>query len=208
MRQGISTGTHSRSLLKSMQQEKLFSEIYSIDAATNCYMIEIGLDQYADIFSEWDPAPFKRRSLDPDLELYLEGSSEEIPAQYPVELCFTLPLGTRNEHLEAESRQGLHNSFAFKQYLLSKQLKRTNVQILRFVAIGFIFLGVATSFSQKVEAVVLLSTFVEGLFIIGWVFLWEAVSLFLFTNRELHQQCRTYHRLQNAPIIFRESEHD
>lgn len=51
-------------------------------------MIEIVMDQDGDIFSEWNPTPFKCRDLDPDLKLYLEGSSEEIPSRYPVELCF------------------------------------------------------------------------------------------------------------------------
>lgn len=109
-----------------MKNDKLFSEIYSIDAATDCYMIEIGLDQYAAIFSAWDPAPFKRR----------------------YHLVFTL-----------------------------KQI----------------------SFRDTERS---------GLAITGWVFLWEAVSLFAFTNRELYQRYRTYKRLHNAPVIFREFDND
>ena len=33
-----------------------FSEIYKIDESTDRYMIEIALDQYTDIFNEWDPS--------------------------------------------------------------------------------------------------------------------------------------------------------
>lgn len=188
-----------------MEEDKLFSEIYKIDAATNCYMIEVGLSQYSDIFSDWDPAPFKRRSVDGDLELYLEGSSDEIPFRYPVELYFTIPANSYNEQVEEESRKGLSNSFAFKRYLLKKDLKKTNTQIFRFVLIGFIFLWAAATFAGRVpEGVLLLSTLIEGLAISGWVFLWEAVSLFFFTNRELYHRYRTYKRLQNAPVFFQE----
>lgn len=43
-----------------MKKDTLFSEVYALDKSINRYMIEIALDQYEDIFNEWDPAPFKR----------------------------------------------------------------------------------------------------------------------------------------------------
>lgn len=189
-----------------MKKDKLFGEIYNIDSSTNCYMIEIGLDQYADVFNEWDPAPFKRRGIDPDLELYLEESCDEIPFHYPIELCFTVPVGMRDDLIEEEALKGLKNSFLFKLYLLRKEIKQTNTQMIRFVAIGFVFLWIAAIFSEQASEVMVLSILVEGLFISGWVFLWEAVSLFVFTNRELYRRYQTYKRLQNSPVIFRETE--
>lgn len=190
-----------------IKPDKLFSEIYAIDAATNYYMIEVGLNQYADIFSAWDSAPFKRRELDPDLKLYLEGSSDEIPFRYPVELYFLMPAGNRDLVIEEETRKGLKNSFAFKLYLLRKELKKTNIQMLRFVLIGLLFLWLAASFSGRVQQVAVVPTLIEGLSIAGWVFLWEAVSLLSFTNRELYHLYKTYKRLQSTPVIFREAEH-
>lgn len=184
--------------------DRLFSEIYKIDESTNLYMIEIALDQYGDIFNAWDPAPFKRREIDPDLKLYLEGSSDEIPFQYPIELSFTLPQGKRNERMEEEARQGLKNSFIFKRYFLNKELKKTNSQTVMCIFLGFGFLWIGTIFSDRFEAKLLLSLLAEGLFIGGWVFLLEAVSLFFFTNRDLYHRYRTYKRLQNAPVFFRE----
>ena len=51
--------------------------------------------------------PFKLRDIDPDLELYLEGSSDDIPFKYPVALSFTIPKGSRNENIEEQARNGL-----------------------------------------------------------------------------------------------------
>jgi hypothetical protein len=76
--------------------------------------------------------------------------------------------------------------------------------MMRFLLIGFIFLSVATFFSAQTEAAVLLSVLIESVFIAGWVFLWEAVSLFFFTNGGLYQRYRIYKRWQNAPVFFRE----
>lgn len=193
-------------LHKPMKKTNLFREIYTLDQDTNRYMIEIALDQYADIFDEWDPAPFKRRSIDPDLELYLEGSSEEIPLRYPVELCFMLPAERRDEKLEEETRHGLKNSFAFRRYLLEREQRKTIAQIMRCIILGFAFLWFGSVFSARHAGQELLSLLAEALYIGGWVFLWEAVSLFFFTERELYYRYRSYKRWQNALVIFREME--
>lgn len=159
-------------------KDPLFSQVYALNPSTNSYIIEIALDRYTDIFDEWDPAPFKRRSIDPDLELYLEVSSEEIPLRYPVELCFKVLNGNRDEKMEGEAKNGLSNSFVFKMYLLKKDLKKSNVQILRWIIYGFVFLWVGTAFPDQWTSKRLLSLLAEALVIGGWVFLWEAVSLF------------------------------
>lgn len=186
-----------------MQQDRLFAEIYAIDPDTHRYMIEIALDQYADVFNEWDPAPFKRRSLDPDLELYLEGSSEEIALKHPIELYFTIPAEIQDEKVEQETRDGLKNSFAFKLYLLRRELKKINAHMINNIVLGFLFLWVGALFSRQFAAG-FLSLLAEALFIGGWVFLWEAVSIFFFTNREIYHRYRIYQRLHHAPILFQE----
>jgi hypothetical protein len=194
--------------LENMKRKKsLFSEIYKLDHQTGCYMIEIALDQYADIFNEWDPAPFKRRDIDPDLQLYLEESSNEIPFRRPIELCFTVPEAVLDDKTEQEARDGLKNSFGFKIYFLKKDIQKLNARMLRFVVIGFAFLWIGTIFSLRYkEEQIIPYTLIQGLFISGWVFLWEAVSLIFFTNRDLYHRYRTYKRLQDAPILFKPSE--
>lgn len=184
------------------KKDRPFNEIYNIDAATNLYMVEIALDQYADIFNQWDPTPFKRREIDPDLQLYLEGSSDEIPSKYPIELCFIVPPDKKDQSMEEEIRQGLRNSFIFKLYLIKKQLKKNNTQAFACIILGFGFLWIATLLSRRFEPLVLPTLLTDGLIIGGWVFLWEAVSLFFFTNRELYERYSTYKRLQTAPVIF------
>lgn len=189
-------------MLSRRQGRQLFNEIYKLDAASNLYMIEVALDQYADIFNEWDPAPFKRRELDSELRIYLEESSEEIPNKYGIELCFTVPAAVRDQAIEADLRNGIENSFAYKIYFLAKELRKTNVKMVRFVLVGFAFLWLAEISSQRVAPSEWPSILVEGLAISGWVFIWEAVYLFFFTNNESYQRYRTYRRLQHAPVIF------
>ncbi|PSN12419.1 hypothetical protein C7293_20200 [filamentous cyanobacterium CCT1] len=183
---------------------ELFDQIYAIDTVNNAYMIEVALDHYTDIFSEWDPAPFKRRELDPDLQLYLESSADEIPAKYTIEVCFTLPPGTRNEALEADVRAGLKNSVDFKLYLFKKEIRLINTRTARYVIAGLGTLLVAR-LAEPLDINIFTSVLTEGLFIGGWVFLWEAVSLFFFSNRDLYNRYRTYKRLRGSEVIFSEA---
>jgi hypothetical protein len=187
-----------------MSRKSVFSDVYALDHATHRYMIEIALDQYEDIFNEWDPAPFKRREIDADLELYLEGSAEEIPSRYPIELCFTLPQGQRSEALEEEARQGIRRFFGFKLHFLKLELRQITLRILNYLVFGFLLLWVGTTYpgddSPRDWAILL----AEGVIIGGWVFLWEAVSLFSFTSLEMYQRHRVYSRLRQAPVLFKE----
>jgi len=184
-------------------KDRLFDEIYKRDESTNRYMIEIALNQYSDIFDEWDPAPFKRRALDPDLELYLKGSSDEIPLRYPVEFRFVIPATARDQKMEEEVQIALKNSLAFKMYFLRKELKKTNIQVVRCILLGFLFLWLGAVFSADYDTGIV-SFLAEALVIGGWVFLWEAVSLLFFTDHEIYDRYRMYKRLKNASVKFLE----
>lgn len=188
-----------------MKQDKLFNEVYKRNQSNNHYMIEIALNQYSDVFSEWDPAPYKRRELDSDLELYLQGCSDEIPLRYPVELWLIVPADVRDEAVEEEVRIAFKNSLAFKMYFLKRELKRTNLQALRCILLGFLFLWLGAGFSDQYGDEGLRSLLAEALIIGGWVFLWEAVSLFFFTDHEIYHRYRVYRRWQKAPVIFQEA---
>lgn len=186
-------------------KDDYINNIYDIDKANDAYMIEASLDHYTDIFNEWDPAPFKRRELDPDLKLYLETSADEIPAKYSIEVCFILPPGTRDKMIEQDVKDGLKNSIDFKIYLLRKELGIINARTLRYVISGLGTLLIATLLEKPASFNIITSVLTEGLFIGGWVFLWEAVSLFFFSNRDLYNRHHTYKRLRNSEVIFSEA---
>ncbi|VXD19540.1 hypothetical protein [Planktothrix paucivesiculata] len=187
------------------KKDRIFTDIYKLDSSTHLYMIEIGLNHYTDIFNEWDPAPFKRREINPNLESYLLRSSDEVPFEKQIELCFMVSQGQRDEKMEKESRLGIKNSFTFKIYVFKKEIKQANSRIIYFVFVGLISLWMATIYSENSTAV-FPSVLFQALVISGWVFIWEAISLLFFKNREFYHRYRTYKRLQNAPVIFIDQE--
>ena len=173
-----------------MSKDLFFDDYYRVDKDTGSLMIEIVLNHYSDIFSVWDPVPFKKRAINPDLEIYLVNSAEEIPKKYSIRLVFLLPSEKLNVQLEDECRDGIKNGLNFKLYLLKKQMRGIYSLSLRYIVLSVIFLWLGAKFPSEIGNQVWNSILTEGLVIGGWVFLWEAISLFSFTELDLFLRCR------------------
>lgn len=185
------------------KKEQYLKEIYDIDPTSSAYIIEVALDDFTDIFNEWDPAPFKRRDLDPDLEEYLLSAVAEIPSKESIKLCFIMSPGKYNVEKEAEALAGLKNSFIYKRYQLKKQLGKNNSFAIRYLLSGFLFLWLSTVIPNYLAVVIASSLLSEGIFIGGWVFIWQAFNQIFFHNRELYIQHKYVKLLQLAPVVFR-----
>jgi len=188
---------------KKEQVQEYLRKIYKYSSEKGGYIIELALDNYTDVFNEWDPAPYKKRDLDPAVSSYIMECSGEIPVKYPVTLSFQLPREKKELNKEKIVKEGLKTYFSFNLYLIEKDIKKINRRTVNYIVIAFIFLAVVI-FNEKIFMEnVFLNIFMEGLFIGGWVFLWEAFNLFFFQKLEMNRSYREYKRLYHSPIIFR-----
>jgi hypothetical protein len=187
-----------------MSAELDFDTQYRRDTTTGAYEVEVALRAYGDVFSSWDPAPFKRRSLDPDLEAFLEDSVIEIPAGQAIQVGFAVA-GARDAAREAELRAGLANAYAFKRRLVRREMGRTLRRVAVLAIAGLVALAVGTAIWTGGEGRAIIPLLGEALYIGGWVFIWEAVSLVVFTERELYDRYRMLRRIQAAPIVFHDA---
>lgn len=99
-------------------------KIYQQNPETGAFLIETALDRYEDVFNEWDPAPYKRRDLNPDLRRYLEDSSNDIPLRNAVELQFKAPVQIYSHAKECSSREGLSTYLTCEVAAARKNLRR------------------------------------------------------------------------------------
>jgi hypothetical protein len=178
-------------------------KIYEKDAETGAYVISVALDGYGDVFNEWDPAPFKKRDLDADLRKYLENCSSDIPFDCHTIVCFNVPEGERDEKKEESVVSGLKNYFSF--YLSSRgyELKVARKRGLLFAAISAALLFTAVSLSSYASIDSLYLVFIEGIYICGWVFLWEAISTSVFKSKKAKTEYHYYKRFSESPIRFK-----
>jgi hypothetical protein len=94
-------------------KKSLLERIYERDPVSKAFIIKISIDHYKDIFNDLDPAPFKIRDLDPDLKIYLEDSSGDIPFKNEITLQFNAPAKIRDDEIEERVKMGLKTYFQF-----------------------------------------------------------------------------------------------
>ncbi len=184
----------------------LTTQIYRKYNDTDRYMVEVALDSYEDIFNEWDPAPFKRRDVHPALVAFFEECSSEISLKHPLAVVFYLPKSELDTEKQEQCASGLRNYFAFSVHVLDKQLMRSHKHSLRNSLIGVLFLFTAVYFDKSFDQTLFRSLFGQGLFIGGWVFVWEALSTFAFKDNSIRYKIKEWQRYLDAPIVFKKEK--
>lgn len=185
-------------------EERILERVYAQDPYTRAFIIEIDLDHYEDVFNEWDPAPFKRRDLDPDLRVYLDESSEDIPPRFPVTLQFTAPEKIHNAEKEMSVRLGLRNAFAFEKRLVQRKLRRLTLKMAVQTVVAVALLVLVHWLGMVLEDPTLWrSLLAEGLTIGAWVFGWDAIATFAFERIRLRGIMRRWERFCEARIVYK-----
>ena len=171
---------------------------------TDRYTIEIAVDNYDDIFNEWDRAPFERRGLDPELQCFLEECSRDISLSHPLAIVFFMPTVEHDADTEARCVAGVRNQFAFKIHVLNKELHGAMIGVLRNLLIGVTLLFLSIFYAGLLAKTLSLQVLGAGLSIGGWVFIWEALATIGFKNRTLHHTIKEWERFLDAPIVFKQ----
>ena len=176
--------------------------MYDLDSDTSAYIITAVVNKYEDIFNNLDPSPFKRRDLNSNLINFLEDCSLDIPLQLNTLLQFQVPNSIRNEDLERRISLGLGNYFSYMMNTFLRRLKMVNRRSMYFVGISFLLLLTATFMARLNVDNLLFQTVNEGIFIGGWVFMWEAISSSSIKKKEIKNQYQHYRRFYESPIKF------
>jgi hypothetical protein len=190
-------------LLKKNPKKVLkLSQIYSYLENEQCYLIQISLDSYDEIFNGWDAAPLKRRDLEPDLLDFIEQVGNDIPMNEKLKLSFQLPIEVLEQKKEDSAKEAIYHNFTMIRHFITRELKKNNRKIAAYVTIGVLFLSTTFLFQDSYQLIFPVSIIFEGLFIGGWVMFWEAFSLFFFTGSELRSRRNRYIRYSNSIIEF------
>lgn len=177
--------------------------MYRVNPETNAFIIEISLDEYNEIFNGWDPSPVKRRDLDPELMAFLDQCGSDIPLKFPLELQLFMPQEKLDKEKENLSREGIKNNFNFTIHSIRKSLAEIRQKTMVYMAAAFAFLSVGYAAPRLAAPGWVTTIFAEGITIGGWVFLWEAFSLFFFSGQEIRSDLKRYLRFQSTEVVFK-----
>ncbi len=177
-------------------------KLYKYDEKMHAFLIEVQLEDYRDAYSEWDFSPFVNRDLDEDLTEYLISCSYEIPIKYQIIIHFYILNQEIDQSREERSIIGMRHFFAYQ----IRKLRRSKIRIVRdmitFTIIGGILLLAGTYVEGYISDSVMVKLFSEGLFIGGWVMLWEMFSEWFFGMSKIRNRSKHFKRLNASKIIY------
>jgi hypothetical protein len=185
-----------------MKRDVSLKKIYQQNPETKAFLIEVALDRYEEIFNEWDPAPYKRRDLNPDLRYYLEDSSGDIPLKNGVEILFKAPERIFDAAKECSAREGLSTYLACAEDTARKNLRLLRRRAVSYLCAAAVLLTAVAQLSRFQEPSLWLTVVRDGLTIGSWVFAWELISLFFFQRFELRRELKKWDRLEKADVHF------
>ncbi len=183
-------------------KEKELKELYRYNEATSSYHVDITLDLYRDVYSEWDYSPFTNRDLDDDLLDYLMECSYEIGLSRRLVVSFHLPYALIDAKKEARSIEGFHHYFSYRIRKLKGEQMRQIRNTLMLTVIGVALLVFAYFLEGRFPVDFFSKTLVEGLYIGAWVALWEIFTIWFFSITKLNYMLRHYRRLQSVVIEY------
>ncbi|MCW4017534.1 MAG: hypothetical protein NWF00_02440 [Candidatus Bathyarchaeota archaeon] len=198
----ICSSVHSLPMKRDRRDAKTLERLYERDKETGAFIIGIALDKYPDVFNELDSAPWRRRDLDYDLRVFLEESSSDIPRQYDILLQFNVFQEKQDVEKEDRIKAGLKTYFTFVRSSLQREIRSSYQKSAVYVLASLMLLFTSYTLQAQVMGNLVFATLVDAISIGGWVFLWEAISTFAFTNRNKQEQYQQYKRLSIAPVRF------
>jgi hypothetical protein len=175
-------------------------KIYRYDDKNQCFVVEIALDYYLELFNPWDAASIKKKELDPELVSYLEDVTDDIPLKEKLSIVFVMPKTVRNPEMEIISKGVFVNYFNFLMHYNRKTQRKSFRQAIYYIITSFTFVALAYFF--RLYETIFIEIMSEGLFIGGWVFMWEAISIIFFKSAFIRRQSKGYLRLSESNIAY------
>ncbi len=164
--------------------------------------IPLWLDDYNDLFSDFDPRHYSHRALSEDfIDELKRASRDKKPKRIQLELL--VPKAKRNLKEEFVITKRLKEHF-MKHFLASK--KEHNKIIKEgalFLLLGIAFMILTTYLLMRRSdnyLITLISVFLEPG---GWFLFWEGLSLMIFESRKKHPDLKFYKKMSRVKTEFR-----
>ena len=168
--------------------------------------ISLILNEYNDIFSDFDPRPYLERSLSDDF-LFEAKKASKVKTSGEVELTLLIPENERKPASETVIKKRLHEYFKKHHELMRKEIMETQVKGVKLTLLGFGLLIIATytrieEFRHPFmvsDLIVFLTTILEPA---GWFTCWTGMEQIFIKPREKKEDFEFYEKMARAKINF------
>lgn len=164
--------------------------------------ISLWIDNYDDLFSDFDPRPYSQRAISEDLLVEAQRASRDL-ASGKGQLKFLVPTAQRNNYQENVIKKRLKDHFKKHFDNARKGIKRITKQGASFAAVGAVLMFIATLILFEYAEGSLVATFlVVFLEPAGWYFFWEGLNLIIFETKKLKPNLEFYEKMSKCEITF------
>jgi len=171
------------------------------DAENAKRQISIWLDEYDDIFSDFDPRPYSERILSDDFISELKKVCREDVYEIG-ELHLLIPQNKHNETDEHIIVKRLHSYFKNGKIYLSSRARKTRRQAILIALSGLILILLASYISATQSNKFYLKALLVLFEPAGWFFAWTGLDDLFFASRRKRTELDFFSKMAKAKIVF------
>jgi hypothetical protein len=173
--------------------------------ARDTCLIQLRLHSLGQLFNSMDPSPFTERDLDDEAADFIIAWAQECHRHQQLALEIRIDAAAPAEADDATVIDAVHNYFAYRADMARLQLREHLRQGPPALAIGLLFLAVATLASRWVGirwpgAMGQVAS--EGLLVGGWVAMWRPFEIYLYGWLPIRRRRRLLQRLATMPVCL------
>jgi hypothetical protein len=161
-------------------------------------LIEISLSGIRQIYNPLDPSPYPERSLDKTVEDYIVEAVRDFPLEENLELVVYLPEEEMGNGSVQALGQAIGNHFRYKAAQARREMRDTFATGRVGLVIGISFLGLTLFASYRIARnpdTVINEIVRNSLLIIGWVAMWQPISIFFYAWQPFRQKLKIYQKI-------------
>jgi hypothetical protein len=168
-------------------------------------VIELRVDEIAQLFHTLDPFPFRERDLDREAEDFIVGWARELPVDQPIRIVIHFPGNVAQTHASRELGDAFSRYFSHRAGIIQRDLNELFRVGRRSLTIGVLVLivcFVAAHFAGGFLVEAPFKRLVEESFLIlGWVANWRPLEIFLYDWWPIARRRDLYLRLSKAVVV-------
>ena len=164
-------------------------------------VVQLTLDSYQDLFSDFDPRPYSERGLSDDFLHELKSAVGEVSFE-EFEMIFSLPAKERNPELEKTIVERLHVYFKKREMVLLKEKRDFVKSGIWLTAAGLLLMCGSIFLVWYEENNRMLSLLRVMLEPAGWFMTWYGLDRVFYLSRKNHHALCFYQKAMKGKIIF------
>lgn len=167
------------------------------------YGIRMQLEDYNDIFSDFDPRPFDQKALSDDF--LAEAQKASVDKTEEIDILFFLPKSKRDVKTELIIKKRLIAHFKRHTSLFEQERKKHFKTGFIFLGIGVLLMLLATLSLYKFELNFFASLAIIILEPASWFLFWEGLTMVIFTSKKKLSELIFNEKMSRARIFFSSS---